>query len=171
MDTGRRRFIGLTASLATIGIAGCTGPGIEKEEPQTNNDDEEVPDDLDVENPEPVSQQEFDNWEPDTNCSDDQPESMLNSEIGVKAVLENLPEEYDPISYDSLPHSQKELLAITLTEGGYATCEESDAFSTFLQNAVETTRNQEGDDSHAYLEYDGAYYQLYLRRADQVYTY
>lgn len=168
--TSRRKFLSLSASVVSLGLAGCMDDQ-EAEEPQPEEDDQQIPDDLNVENPTPVSQQEFDDWEPDTNCGGDQPDSMINSEISVSETTNSIGDGFNPVSYDSLPQSQKEILAVVLTERGYATCEESDAFGTFLEDAVEASREQENDSTSVYLEYEETYYKLYLRRADQVYAY
>lgn len=166
----RRRFLSLTASIVPIGIAGC----MEDDKNNGETGPKETPlneDGMDVENPQPVSDEEFAQWEPKTQCSSGDPAVMLDSEISVQTVKDEISDKYKPIKYDSLSRPQKEILATVLTVGGYSTCSESDEFSDFLITAIQRTQNQDGEDSSVYLEYDNKYYRLYLRRSDQVYTF
>lgn len=168
--TTRRKFLGISVSATMIPLTGCIDDSGQNQ-PATDNPSDTQTDELDIQNPTPASQQEFENWEPDTNCNTDQADAMVNSEISITKVRQEIKNGYQPISYTDLPKNQKEILAIALTQGGYALCDETNPFSTFFENAVEQGRNQEKDDLTIYLEYDNKYYQLYLRRDDQVYAY
>lgn len=165
--TTRRTFLKSSTLTLTLGLAGCTTQQPDNEDPQPTKTYK-----INTANPNPVEDQTFQTWEPETNCNDGEMESMYNSEISVAEIKDKLSNEYNPIKYTDLPEEEQRILATVLEKGGYATCETSDAFNAFLDTAVnEHARKQEGDDMHAYLEYDGRYYQLYLRKQDQVYAY
>lgn len=179
--TSRRRVLRASAvTIPLVGLAGCINPSDDAETPtETPTDtptgtptDTTPTDELDVENPEPVSDEAFDKWEPDTNCNDGEMEAMYNSEISVNAVRDDLSDSYNPIAYDDLPKDEKIILAEVLERGGYDTCETEGGFDSFLGKAVyDYADEQDGDDMNVFLEYDGRYYQLYLRKQDQVFTY
>lgn len=178
----RRDVIRRTAVICVpLGLAGCTGSSPATEETTQTDTPTETPtdtttepptDELNVENPEPVSMAVFDAWEPDTTCNGGERESMYNSEISVQNVLGDRPDGSNPIAYDGLPDGEKRILAEVLAVGGYATCDTSVAFQSFLEKAVyDYAAEQEGDDMHVWLEYEGTYYRLYLRKQDQVFAY
>lgn len=162
----RRAFLTSSAITLSIGFAGCTTPTPTEETktPKTYK--------INTDNPTPASDETFQTWEPNTNCNDGEMESMYNSEISINEIKNNIGDEYSPLQYTTLPKEEQRILATVLENGGYATCDTSDAFNTFFDKAInDHARTQEGDDRHIYLEYDGRYYQLYLRKQDQVYAY
>lgn len=156
------------AVALSVGLAGCLGSAADPEQPATDPPTDE----LDVDNPDPVSEAAFEAWEPDTTCNGGEQESMHNSEISVRNVLDDQPAGVKPVAYDGRPDAQKEILAEVLAVGGYATCEPSEPFLSFLQTAVyDYAAEQERDDTSVWLAYDGTYYKLYLRKQDEVYAY
>lgn len=178
----RREFLRRTAAICVpLGLAGCTGASPATDGTTQTDTPTETPtdtttdpptDEVNVENPKPVSEAVFDAWEPDTNCNGGERESMYNSEISVKNVVDERPAGSNPIAYDGLPDAEKRILAEVLAVGGNATCDTSAAFQSFLEKAVyEYAAEQEGDDMNVWLEYEGAYYKLYLRKQDQVFAY
>lgn len=173
----RRKVLRRSAAVSvTLGLAGCVDslPG---NEPTSTVNATEMPtetptDELQVENPEPVSEEVFTEWEPDTNCKVDKPESMYNSEVSVQSVLDEQPDSVNPIPYESLPDGERRIIAEVLEVGGYATCDTSEAFQSFLEKAVyDYADKQEGDATNVWLEYEKNYYKLYIRKQDQVYAY
>ena len=58
-----------------------------------------------------------------------------------------------------------------LEKGGYATCDASGAFRSFVEKAVYEYAAEQDDDMKVFLEYDDTYYRLYIRQQDQVYAY
>lgn len=175
----RRQFLSFGSIGAVAVFAGCISPPGDEERPPTEQPpiDEDTPTetqtkDIDVENPTPTSIRTYTDWEPNTNCNDGERESMYNSEISVTEVVDSVTGNYYPIQYEELPTAQKQILAEVIELGGYATCETSTAFNNFLEKAVyENGEDQPADNIEIYLEYDGTYYQLYLRKQDQVYAY
>lgn len=152
----------------SVGFAGCLS-----RLPQDEASTETPTDERNVENPDPVSAEVFEKWEPDTNCNDGEQESMYNSEISVQDVHDELDASYNPIAYADLPDEEKRILAEVLEQGGYATCNVSEAFQSFLEKAVYeyAAQQEDDDDMKVFLEYDETYYRLYIRKQDEVYAY
>lgn len=98
---------------------------------------------------------------------------MYNSEISVQDVRNELDDSYNPLAYDGLPNEEKRILAEVLEKGGYATCDTSEAFQSFLEKAVYeyAAEQDDDDDMKVFLEYEDTYYRLYIRKQDQVYAY
>lgn len=166
----RRRFLKTSAVSVpvSVGFAGCLSQ-LPEDDPSTETPENE----RNVENPDPVSDETFEAWEPDTNCNDGEREAMYNSEISVQDVHNELDDSYNPLAYDGLPDEEKRILAKVLENGGYATCDTSEAFQSFVEKAVYeyAAEQDDDDDMKVFLEYDDTYYRLHIRKQDQVYAY
>lgn len=181
----RRTFLTLTAISSSVLLAGCNGLQDTRNTPDDtptetpaggtdNNGNFGTPSDEDINilNPEPVSAGQFSEWEPNTNCNDGEKEGMYNSEISVSQVNAVIEDKYKPVHYTDLPDDEKRIIAIMLERGGYATCDVSDAFQSFMERAItQHARKQEGDDHIVWLKYENQYYRLNIRQQDQVYAY
>lgn len=168
--TSRRRVLQTSAASVAVsaGFAGCLAR-LQQDDPSS----ETPTDERTVENPDPVGDDAFEAWEPDTNCNDGEREAMYNSEISVQAVHDELDDSYNPLAYHGLPDEEKRILATVLEKGGYATCDTSEAFQSFVEKAVYeyAAEQDDDDDMKVFLKYDGTYYRLYIRKQDQVYAY
>lgn len=100
-------------------------------------------------------------WERSTDC-----DGMSDSVIRVDHVTTSLGNEYAPIHFTDLSPEEQEILRIVTEEGGYGTCDASDAFNRFDSRVIEHAIIQDSD--CVYLERDCIYYGLYVETLDQV---
>lgn len=105
-------------------------------------------------------------WKRSTNC-----DSMHDSVIRVERVATSLGDEYAPIHFANLSPEEKRILRSVTEEGGYGTCDSSDAFQQFIGRVSDYRTRQDGDDMRIYLERESTYYGLYVEDLDQVYAY
>lgn len=176
--TTRRQFLSLGCGSIVM-IAGCvSAPGDSDDLPTEETPIDETPtetstDDVDIQNPVPTDDDTLTSWDENLDCNNgtDEEYHAQKREVSVIAVVDEIGSEYKPIPYTSLSTEQKHIIAPVIANGGFATCESSDAFNSFLSTAYnEYGREQEADAMTIYLEYDGRYYQLYLQKQDQVYA-
>lgn len=159
-----------------MAVAGCVGPQDDDTNP-TDSPPKQVPtptDELDIQNPTPADDSTLTSWEADLDCQNGTDESYhaQKREVSIQSVKDEIGSEYNPVPYAELTDAQKEILALVIEHGGFATCESNDAFNSFLDVAVnEYAREQEADAMNVYLEYDGRYYKLYIQKQDQIYAY
>lgn len=157
--SSRRQFLAALAGSTATGLAGCVaGPAGEPPSATTT----------------PSSPTGGNTgWERSTDC-EHTPTGMYDSVIRIEAVRETLPDGYAPIAYTALTAPERAIIDQVLEQGGYGTCNVSDAFNRFLER-VGTAREQQTDaveeDLHIYLAYEGRYYRLYVEKTDQVYAY
>lgn len=76
---------------------------------------------------------------------------MHDSVISVKRVTTNLGDEYAPIQFANLSPEEQTILRTVTEDGGYVTCESSDAFQQFIGRVSDHTARQDGDSARVYL--------------------
>lgn len=106
-------------------------------------------------------------WTSSVDC-EGEPDAMHDSVIKVEEVTENLGPEYDPIQFSSLSAAEQSILKTVVEDGGYATCEPSDAFEQFVDRVQD--RSHQSERMRVYLEREGTYYRLYVEVLDEVYA-
>ena len=104
-------------------------------------------------------------WERSTDCDD-----MRDSVIQVKRIRSSLGDGYSPISYSDVSSEEKKILRKVTEEGGYGTCEPSEAFDRFVTRVSDHVDQQDGD-LNVYIVYNGSYYGIYVEKLDEVYAY
>ncbi|MFB6154962.1 MAG: hypothetical protein ABEJ22_03635 [Haloferacaceae archaeon] len=157
----RRRLLRVGGGVATGLLAGClsvdgqpsTGSpartGETTGDAQTTGDAESLTD-----------------WERSTDC-----DGMHDSTIRVERVRTDLGGEYAPIHFADLSPEERTILRTVTGEGGYGTCDTSEAFQQFVGRVSDHAERQEADRMRIYLERGGTYYGLYVEDLDQVYAY
>lgn len=140
----RRRYLAGIAA-GTAALAGCTGPALQGGE------------DTDTPPGTPPA------WERATDC-----DAMQDSVVRIEWVVDDLSANYVPIPYADLTEGEREIVDTALVEGGYGTCEVTDAFARFTQRVAAHRNEQERDLVH--LGYEGRYYGLYVEKQDQVFS-
>lgn len=170
----RRRLLSAGGAVALGAVAGClagadgSSPGDSEDPggPEDPNGSEDPKDSDDPEDPGGTTDPDsLTDWERSTTC-----DRMHDSVISVQEVRTTIEDRFVPIHFSELPDDEQGILGVVLEEGGYGTCDASDAFSGFVSRVSDRRRRQDGDAS-AYLERDGTYYGLYVEQGDQVFTY
>lgn len=92
---------------------------------------------------------------------------MHDSVIRVDHVTTGLGDEYTPIHFADLSPEEKEILRTVTEDGGYGTCDKSQAFNEFRNRVIEHVYNKQDPDC-IYLERECIYYGLYVESLDQV---
>jgi hypothetical protein len=108
-------------------------------------------------------------WERSTDCEGGR-DKMHDSVVRVEAVTTSLADAYAPITFSELSPRERPILRTVTEEGGYGTCDVSDAFQTFVER-VSDHRHQQDGKKRVYLEREGTHYGLYVEKLDQVYSY
>ena len=175
----RRTFA--AALLGACSVSGCLGSSIADRSPEetvTERTGAATPDPTDrttVAETETTGGHPLTNWERSTDCvtteERDDMDAMYDSVIKVAGVAEELPDGYAPIHFSKLPAAEKKILRAVTTEGGYGTCDPSEAFHRFVERVANRGERQDADRMHVYLERDGTYYRLYVEVTDQVFAY
>lgn len=93
---------------------------------------------------------------------------MHDSVIRVEAVSDGHPDEYAPIHFSNLSPAEQDILRVVTEEGGYGTCNASDAFDRFVDR-VQDRRQRQSEDG-VYLERVTTYYRLCVEKLDQIYA-
>lgn len=73
------------------------------------------------------------------------------------------------INFADLSEGEKEILRTVTREGGYGTCEKSEAFERFLDRVRDFQDRRNTDRYGVDFERDGVYYGLSVESLDQVY--
>ncbi|WP_227355087.1 hypothetical protein [Haladaptatus salinisoli] len=154
----------LVASLPAVFVGGCLGRSTPASAPETTK--RERPGEREkTGNNEPS----LTDWERSTDCGETH-DSMHDSVIRVERVRSEIGDGYAPIRFSTLSSAEKAILRTVVEEGGYGTCDPSDAFHRFVER-VGNRAERQAEDRHAYLERDGTYYGLYVELSDQVFVY
>lgn len=141
----RRRLLQASSSIAIGALAGCLASmdpsGTESPETsdETTRDTGSLTD-----------------WERSTNCEGD-PDGMYDSVIKVKRVTSSLGDDYVPIHFSALSADEQSILRTVTEEGGYGTCDTSNAFDRFVERVYDHVKRQDGN-RHVYLERKNTYY-------------
>lgn len=106
-------------------------------------------------------------WERSTDCEGEY-DGMHDSVIEVERVTDSLGDEYAPIHFSDLSADEQSIIRTVTEEGGYSTCNASEAFDKFVERVIDHRRQQNKD--AVYLEREDTYYQLYVEKLDQVYA-
>lgn len=151
----RRHVLQSSGVLAVGALAGCSviTRGAGTESPDTAPDDSSS----------------LTEWERSTDC-EQEPSQMHDSVIKVARVTSDLDSEYIPIHFANLSTEEQAILRTVTEDGGYGTCDPSDAFHRFVDRVFDRTQRQT-DNSEVYLERDGTFYGLYVEVSDEVYAY
>lgn len=139
----RRYLIGAVAGAAALG--GCTGTTLRGGE-ATDTPHSTPPE-----------------WTRSTDCDD-----MQDSIVKIVWVVDDLSDNYAPVPYAELTTGEREIIDTALAEGGYGTCEVTDAFTRFVQRVADHRDKQQRNLVH--LEHNGRYYGLYVEKQDQVFS-
>lgn len=108
-------------------------------------------------------------WERSTDCEGEH-DRMHDSVVEVERVATSVDDDYAPIAFSSCTPGERDILRTVTEDGGYGTCDPSDAFHRFVERVIDHTERQT-EDRHVYLEREGTYYGLYVEVSDQVYAY
>lgn len=154
-DTSRRRLLRASSAVAIGPLAGCLA--------ESKLSSTESPVSPDEETADPTS---LTDWERSTDC-----DGMHDSVVRVERVTTSLGDEYAPIHFENLSPGEKEILRTVTEDGGYGTCDTSDAFDRFVGRVAEHTDQQDGDGMRVYLERESTFYGLYVEDLDEVYAY
>lgn len=156
----RRDLLGSGAALALGGLAGCSGvvgrPATETATPRGDESGD--------------GETALTDWERSTDCEGEH-DGMYDSVIRVERVAASVDAEYAPIAFDDLTMGEREILRAVTEDGGYGTCDPSEAFDRFVDRVVDHGERQRADGNRIYLECDDTYYGLYVEVSDQVYAY
>lgn len=156
-ETTRRRLLRST-SLFLLGIlSGCVSNDTGSETRFPTGSDER-----------PNGNSSLTAWEPSTHCSE-KAVSMYNSVISVEEVREDIDEGVGPIQFEDVPPEEREILRTVTEEGGYGTCNTSEAFGEFVDRVEERRSQQDG--ATIYSAREGQYYGLYVEVTGQVFSY
>lgn len=160
-DRTRRRVLQTTASVAvataTTALGGCLstrgiGGGTESEHTAPGN---------------------LTAWDHTPDCvtseERDGMDEHYDSTIAVDHTTTSLDGAYAPIRYAALSDAERDLLDVVTTDGGYSTCDQSDAFARFVGRVRDHLQRQE--DTMAYLERGSVYYGLRVEVTDQGISY
>lgn len=147
----RRHVLQASGGLALEALVGCLGRSdrIDTESPECRD---ELPDEKDS----------LTEWERSTDC-DDRYEGLIEVEV----VTTSLGDEYAPIRFAELSPDEKEILRTVTEDGGYATCDTSQAFNQFEDRVSEHVYNEQEPDC-VYLERECIYYGLYVQKLDEM---
>lgn len=154
----RRRTYLASAVAATIALAGCNAIAPQLREAETSTD---TPDSTDTTDDNTDDKEAP--WTATTDC-----DPMHQNVIKAKWVKDDLADAYSPIHFSDLTPGEQEILRVVVEDGGFANCENTDAFRRFVERVVRHDREQ--DREYVYLEYQGTYYGLYVQQSDQVFT-
>lgn len=158
LQSTRRRLLQAGSTIAIGTIGGCLA----------------IMDPSNMESPETPDETTEDtasltDWERSTNCEGD-PDGMYDSVIKVKRVTSSLGDDYVPIHFSALSAEEQSILRTVTEEGGYGTCDTSNAFDRFVERVYDHVKRQDGN-RHVYLERKNTYYGLYVETLDEVHSY
>lgn len=159
----RRRLLRTIGGVAAGTVAGCIGsptgsaPG---NQTTTGTESSKTP-------TETTDDGSLTDWERSTSC-EGSPDDMHDSIIRVEQVTERIGDEYAPIRFSELTSEEQDILRTVTREGGYDTCDVSDAFDRFIDRVSDRQRRQDKDG--VYLKREDTYYRLYVEKLDQVYA-
>jgi hypothetical protein len=100
-----------------------------------------------------------------TECSD-----MHNSVLRISRTTTDPKDRYDPIEFENLTESEKDLLSNVIKKGEVIMCETPLAFHQFVDRVKEHVEKQDGE-MRVYLHRDQMYYGIYAEEKDEVYSY
>ena len=165
----RRRTYIAAAGSGILALAGCTGAnspttggpatddtttgGPTTDDPTTGGSETTGPDDG-----------RLTDWTRSTDC-----DGMQDSVVKVEWTTSSVDEAYAPIHFSALTEGEQAILETVVEEGGYGTCEVTDAFRQFVERVSDHRGRQESDEI-VYLEYDGEFYGLYVEQQDMVFS-
>lgn len=161
----RRRLLQASGLVVPGALAGCLGlPSRSTTETPTGTDTS--PSDRSSETTDDGAS--LTEWKRSTDCEGEY-DGMHDSVIRVKAVSDGHGDGYAPIHFSNLSPAEQDILRVVTEEGGYGTCDASDAFDRFVDR-VQDRRQRQSEDG-VYLERETTYYRLYVEKLDQVYAY
>lgn len=147
--SGMRRRTYLRGTVfSALALSGCSTPGFSEGTTTTT----EIPD-----------TDSLTDWTATTDC-----DAMHESIIKVEWVRADLADDHAPIEFEDLSTGEQDILEVVLTEGGYATCDHSEAFRRFVDRVM-THRDQQPQ-FMVHLHYQAEYYGLYVQQGDQVFS-
>lgn len=151
----RRRLLQAGCAIPLGAFAGClataggSGDSTPKDPDETTDDAPSLAD-----------------WERSTDC-----DRMHDSVVRVERVTASPADEHVSIRFADLSPGEKDVLGTVTRDGGYGTCDTSDAFHRFVERIGDRRDRRDTDSMRVYLERNGTYYGLYVEHADQVYAY
>lgn len=160
----RRHLLQATSGIVAGTIAGCIGaPNESVPENQTTSGNERTKSPIET----TAGDDSLTDWERSTDCEGEE-DGMHDSVVKVEGVRDSIGQEYDAIHFSDLTSGERDIVCKVTEEGGYGTCDASDAFDRFVDRVSD--RRQRQDKDGVYLERDDTYYRLYVEKLDQVYA-
>jgi hypothetical protein len=153
----RRRVLQASGVVALGALAGCSAMA---DQAATNPQEDPTETTVDGDS--------LTDWERSTDC-EGKYDGMHDSVIKVQQVTTSLGNAYDPIHFSNLSTEEQSILRTVTEEGGYRTCDTSDAFQAFVERVSEH-RQRQAETRRVYLKREEIYYGLYVEKLDQVYS-
>lgn len=153
----RRRFLQTGGAVVVTALTGCTAA---TDQPGTTSSPRTTEPTGDAPSPP--------EWTQTTDCGGEY-DGRHESVVRVEQITASLDSGATSIQFSALSAGEQSILQSVTEDGGYATCDTSDAFDQFVDRIQQHRNDQSGNDN-VYLEQEGTYYRLYVKALDQVYA-